>query len=171
MAGGTFLNTGSGALTVELRDGLGLTNRDSGALTLQTVTAGSVSVVNNGPSPGSDVDLGLVATTGPQSYSNPNGTTVVTANLTANANAITFNHSVVLNTGVTLNAGSSTVSFAGGSVTASPGVVTVASAVAFNGSTTLSVTLNGTDPGGYSQLMAAGAINLTGSTLSLLFGF
>jgi hypothetical protein len=171
MAGGTFLNTGSGALTAELRDGFGLTNRDSGAITLQTVTAASVSVVNNGPSPGSDVDLGPVASTGPQSYSNPNGTTIVTGNLTASDNTITFNHSVALSAGVTLDAGSGLVNFAGGSVAPSPGAITVASAVAFNGSTTLSVTLNGTDPGSYSQFVAGGPINLTGSTLSLLFGF
>src|SRR5262249_22967064 len=42
MADGTALDTGSGALTVELRDGAGLTNRDSGAVTLQAITAGSV---------------------------------------------------------------------------------------------------------------------------------
>src|SRR5439155_8187715 len=44
MAPGTTLDTGSGTLTVELRDGYGLDNRDSSAMTLQTVTAGSVSV-------------------------------------------------------------------------------------------------------------------------------
>jgi hypothetical protein len=35
----------------------------------------------------------------------------------------------------------------------------------------LTATLNGTDPGSYSQLAASGPINLGGSTLSLVFGF
>jgi hypothetical protein len=171
MAPGTTLDTGSGTLTVELRDGVGLTNRDSGAITLQTVSAGSVSVLNNGPSAGSDVKLGPVTTSGPQSYANPNGTTLVTGNLTAADNPITFNHSVVLNAGLTLGAGSSTVNFASGSVSPSPGVVTIAGGVVLTGSTTFSATLNGTDPGSYSQLAASGPINLGGSTLSLVFGF
>src|SRR5439155_17029586 len=67
MASGTALDTGSGALTVELRDGAGLTNQDSGAISLQTVSGESVSVVNNGPSPGSDLNLGPVTSSGPQS--------------------------------------------------------------------------------------------------------
>src|SRR5262249_42346254 len=77
MAPGATLDTGPAPLTVVLRDGAGRTNRDSGAITLQTVTGGSASVVNSGPSPGSDVSLGPVLTTGPQSYSDPNGTTRV----------------------------------------------------------------------------------------------
>src|SRR5207245_4227243 len=75
------------------------------------------------------------------------------------------------NVDLTLSAGSSTVNFAGGTVSASPGVVTVASAVVFTGSTTFRATLNGTDPGSYSQLAVAGLINLGGSTLSLVLGF
>jgi hypothetical protein len=165
------LDAGLGTLTVELRDGAGLTNRDSSALTLQTVTAGSVSVVNNGPSPGSGINVGPVTTTGPQSYTNPNGTTIVTGNLTATDNPITFNHSVVLNAGLTLSAGSSTVNFAAGTVSPSPGVVTIAGGVVLTGSTTFSATLNGTDPGSYSQLASGGPINLGGSTLSLVLGF
>jgi hypothetical protein len=171
MAAGTSLDTGAGTLTVELRDGVGLTNRDSGAITLQTATAGSVSVVNNGPSPGSNVSLGQVTTSGLQSYANPNGTTLVTGNLTATDNPITFSHSVVLNAGLILSAGSSTVTFAAGTVSPSPGVVTVAGGVVLTGSTTFSATLNGTDPGNYSQLAADGPINLGGGTLSLVFGF
>jgi hypothetical protein len=112
MAPGTALDTGSGPLTVELRDGAGLTNSDSGAITLQSVTAGSVSAVNNGPSAGSDVGLGPVTTSGEQIYADPNGTTSVKANLTA-ANPITFYDSVVLNDGVNVDAGFGTVNFAG----------------------------------------------------------
>jgi hypothetical protein len=113
MAPGTSLNTGSGALTVALRDGAGLTNSDSGAITLGTVTAGSVSVANIGPSAGSDEILGPVTTSGLQNYGNPNGTTYVTGNLTATDNPITFASSVVVSDGVTVDAGASTVNFAG----------------------------------------------------------
>jgi hypothetical protein len=90
MAAGTILNTGSGAVAVELRDGDGLTNRDSGAITLQSVTAGSVSILNNGPSAGSDVNLGTVITSGAQSYSSPNGATTVTGNISAPGSPVTF---------------------------------------------------------------------------------
>jgi hypothetical protein len=91
MADRTILDTGSGALTIELRDGAGLTNTDSGAITVQTITAGSLAVINNGPSASSDVVLGPVMTSGAQSYSNPNGTITVTRNLSAGGNALTFN--------------------------------------------------------------------------------
>src|SRR5207302_4114128 len=113
MAPGTSLNTGSGALTVALRDGAGLTHPDSGAITLQSVTAGSVSVANIGPSAGSDEILGSVTTSGPQNYGNPNGTTYVTGNLTATDSPITFASSVVVNDGVTVDAGASSINFAG----------------------------------------------------------
>jgi hypothetical protein len=171
MTPGTALNTGSGPLTVQLRDGAGLTNHDSGTITLQTVMAGSISVVNNGPSAGSDMFLGPVTTTGPQTYANPNGTATVTGNLTTADTAVTFNDSVVLNQGLTLSAGSTTVNFGGGTVSPSPGLVTVASGVALTASTTFIATLTGTDPGSYSQLSASGPVNLGGSALSLVLGF
>src|SRR5262249_51495716 len=151
MAPGTSLDTGSGALSVELRDGAGLTNSQSGAITLQSVTAGPVSVVNHGPSPGSDVILGGVTSRGPQNYANAQGTTTVTDTLTASDSPILFNHSVVLNAGLTLTAGSSPVILAGGSVSPSPGLVTVAGGVVLTGATTYSVTLNGSDPGSSSR--------------------
>jgi hypothetical protein len=112
MAPGTTLDAGSGPLRVELRKGAGLTNSDSGAITLQTVSAGLVSVVNDGPSAGSDVNLGSVTTNGIQSYADPNGTTRVSGNLMA-ANPITFYDSVVLNDDVRVDAGFATVNFAG----------------------------------------------------------
>jgi hypothetical protein len=113
MASGTVLNAGSGTVTVQVRDGAGRTNRDSGAITLQTVTAGAVSVANNGPSAGSDVILGPITTTGAQSYTNPNGTTQVMGNLTATNGPLTFNQSVVVTDGFTIGAGSGTINFAG----------------------------------------------------------
>src|SRR5206468_4005959 len=81
MAPGTSLDTGSGPLTVGLRDGTGLTNRDSGPITLQTVTAASVSVLNDGPIGGSHIHLGTITTSGPQRYANPNGTTIISGDL------------------------------------------------------------------------------------------
>ena len=98
---------------MELRDGAGLTNSTSGAITLQSVTAGSVSVVNNGPSAGSDVNLGSVTTSGVQSYANPNGITSVTGNLTAGDRAIQFSDAVVVSDGVTVTAGANAVQFVG----------------------------------------------------------
>jgi hypothetical protein len=171
LAVGTTLNTGSGALTVELRDANGLTNSNSGAITLQTVAAGSLSIANNGPSAGSDVILGTVTTAGTQSYANPNGTTRVTANLAAGGNAVTFNNAVALTAGLTLGAGSDTVTFAGGTVAPAPGLLTIAGSLALSGATTFSATLNGTDPASYSQVVASGPIDLGGSTLSLSLGF
>jgi hypothetical protein len=140
MAPSTSLDTGSGPLTVELRDGAGLTNSTSGAITLQTVTAGSVSVVNNGPSAGSDVNLGPVTTSGVQNYADPNGTTTVNGNLTA-TNPITFNDSVVVQAGVRVDAGYGTVNFAGSALqqlTSGAGVTF--GNVLHNGSGTLQLT-------------------------------
>jgi hypothetical protein len=170
MAPGITLNTGSAALAVELRDGAGLTNHDSGTITLQTITAGSVSVANNGPSAGSNMVLGPVTTSGAQSYANPNGTATVTGSLTASDSPITFNHAVAVNAGLTLNVGSSAVTFAG-TAAPGPGVLAVAGGVVLTGSATYKATLNGTDPSNYSQLRVSGPIDLGGSTLSLVLGF
>jgi hypothetical protein len=169
-ADGVILNTGTGALTVELRDGAGLTNADSGTITLQTVTAGSVSVTNRGPSAGSDVVLGSVTTAGPQSYSNPNGTTVVTGNLTATDSPLTFSDAVLLNSGLTLGAGSGSVLFEG-NATVAPGVLTVSGSLTLSASATFAVTLNGTDPDSYSSVHASGPLDLGGSTLNLTLGY
>src|SRR5262249_7054761 len=111
MAAGTTLDTGSGALAIVLRDGAGRTNTASGAITLQTVRAGSVSVTNNGPSAGGDVLLGSVTTAGDQSYANPNGTTRVTGTLTASGGSVTFNDSVAVGGGLSVSGVS--VNFAG----------------------------------------------------------
>src|SRR5262249_693536 len=66
MAPGSALDTGTGALTIELRDGAGKTYADSGAITLQTLMAGTLSVTNNGPTIGSDIILGMARTAGAQ---------------------------------------------------------------------------------------------------------
>jgi hypothetical protein len=171
MAAGTTLNTGSGALTVELRDGAGLTNSDSGAVTLKTIGAGSLAVANNGPDAGSDVALGAVTTAGAQSYSSPHGVIRVMGNLTASDNPITFNNSVMLAAGLTLTAGASTVTFAGGTVAPDPGVLTIAGGCTLSASSTFTATLNGTGSSSYSQVTASGPVDLGGSTLMLALGF
>jgi hypothetical protein len=171
MAGGTTSNTGSGTLTVELRDGAGSSHPDSGAVTLQTVVAGSISVTNNGPNPSSDVILGPVTTTGSQSYANPNGTTRVMGDLVTSDSPVTFHDSVVTNAGVSLRVGAGTVDFDGGTAAASPGLLTIAGSLALGASATWAPTLAGTDPGSYSQVVASGPIDLGGSTLNLTFGY
>ena len=159
MAGGTSLNTGSGPLTVSLRDGAGLTNRDSGAITLQTINAGSVSVVNNGPSAGSAIILGSVTTSGSQSYASPNGTTTIGGNLTAAGNPITFTDSVLVNNGVTVDAGSSTVNFASnGTQTLQAGSGASFGNVLHNGTGTLQIT---------SAISVIGSFTATAGTLEL----
>ena len=140
MAPGTLLDTGSGPLTIELSDGAGLTNADSGAITLQSVSASSVAVVNDGLSAGSDVDLGSVTTSGVQSYADPNGITTVSGNLTA-ANPITFDDSVVLNAGVSIDADFGTVNFAGsGLQQLTSGTGATLGNVLHNGTSTLQLT-------------------------------
>jgi hypothetical protein len=170
MAPGTELATGAGALTVELRDGAGKSNADSGAVTLQAVTAGSLSVTNDGPSPGSDVILGPVTTAGAQSYSAPNGTTTVTGDLTTADSPVTFNQSVVLVPGLTLSVGAGTVTF-GGTVAPAPGALTVAGGLALAGSATFCASLGGAGPDGYPQVLAGGPLSLGGSTLKLVLNF
>jgi hypothetical protein len=113
MAGGTTLDTGTAPLDIELRDGAGLTHANSRAVNLQTLTAGSVTVINNGPDGGSDLRLGSVTTNGPQTYGSPHGVTTVTADLTSGDFPITVTDSVVINDGVSLNTASGTVNFAG----------------------------------------------------------
>jgi Repeat of unknown function (DUF5650) len=171
MASGATLNTGTGALTIELRDGAGKTNSDSGAVTLQTLSAGTLSVTNNGPTTGSDVILGMVTTGGAQTYASPNGTTVATDNLATTDSPVTFTSSVLLNAGLTLSVGAGTVTFAGGTLTPNPGVFSIAGGLALASSTTFSALLNGTDPASYSQVTASGSIDLGSSTLTLTLGF
>jgi hypothetical protein len=113
MAGGTILDAGTGAVSVALRDGAGRTNTTSRAINLQAISAGSVNVLNNGPSAGSDIRLGSVTSSGPQSYSTSHGSTTVAGNLTAADQPITFTDSVQVEDGLSIDAGASAVTFAG----------------------------------------------------------
>jgi autotransporter-associated beta strand protein len=109
MAPGTTLNTGTGALTVQLRDG-GSMSRASSSISLEAVTAGTVTVTNNGLTAGSDVWVGPVTSSGGQTYANPNGTTLVLSGGLSAAAAITFQNSVNLISGTAI---APTVNFAG----------------------------------------------------------
>jgi trimeric autotransporter adhesin len=57
MASGTTIVAGSANVTIELRDGAGNSNRESGEVTLRTITAGTISAVNSGPTAGSGITL------------------------------------------------------------------------------------------------------------------
>jgi hypothetical protein len=59
----------------------------------------------------------------------------------------------------------------GGTFAPSPGILSVAGSVTLFASTTFSATLNGADPGSYSQVIASGPVDLGGSTLELTLGF
>ncbi len=56
MAPGTGINAGTGAVNIEIKDGAGKTYTDSGSITLQDITAGTITAVNNGPT----VDSGII---------------------------------------------------------------------------------------------------------------
>jgi hypothetical protein len=77
MAPGTSIDAGTGQVSITLGGdaGDGKSNAASGAITLQAVHAAALQVVNNGLSPGSDIDLdGAIDTgAGAQSYQDANG--------------------------------------------------------------------------------------------------
>jgi len=162
MAAGTALNAGTGAITIDLRAGTGKTNTASGAITLQAITAGSLTVSNNGPSAGSDIVLGKVTTTGSQAYTSPNGTTSVMANLSAHNSPITFNGNTVVGSKAHISPGTSPISFSGS------GTQTLSSAVALssilhNGSGTLQLSGNLTLTGSFTN--TSGILDATNRTL------
>ena len=57
MATGTTIDAGTGNVSIELRDGEGRTNRDTGDITLRNISAGTISAVNNGAMSGSGITL------------------------------------------------------------------------------------------------------------------
>ncbi|MBK9130444.1 MAG: filamentous hemagglutinin N-terminal domain-containing protein [Gammaproteobacteria bacterium] len=59
IADGVDIDAGTGTVTIEVLDGAGKTHSDSGDITVDgTITAGQISLVNQGPSAGSGVVLG-----------------------------------------------------------------------------------------------------------------
>jgi len=75
MASGTSIDAGSGNVTIELRDGAGNSNRESGEVTLRTITAGTISAVNSGPTAGS----GITLASGTLTAKAPSGNSIVLA--------------------------------------------------------------------------------------------
>ena len=57
MADGTAINAGTGAVSIELRDGAGKTNLESGDVSLTDINALTITVLNNGPTAGSGIVL------------------------------------------------------------------------------------------------------------------
>jgi hypothetical protein len=138
MADGTVLDTGAAPLVIELRDGAGKTNTSSGPISLQTINAHTLSVLNNGPSAGSDIDLGAVTTAGTQTYRSPHGVTLVNADLDSGGDPITFNDSVVVGAGVSVGRSDTNVIFDGSSTqTLQPGAGAVFSDLHHTGTGTL----------------------------------
>ncbi len=74
MATGTTIDTGTGSVTIELRDGAGLTNRESGDITLRNINAGTINAVNYGQTTGSGITL-----SGTLAASATNGNSIVLA--------------------------------------------------------------------------------------------
>ena len=90
MAPGTAIDTGSGNVNIELRDGTGKSNKESADITLRTITAGTISAVNSGPTAGSGITLASGTLTASassgnsivlagQNFINPAGSTLATA--------------------------------------------------------------------------------------------
>jgi hypothetical protein len=184
MGAGTTLNTGTGALAVLMRDGAGKTNSASGAIALQTVSASTVSVTtagtgaislamvtastvfvtNNGTTAGSDLVVGPVTSTGSQTYSSSNGTTVVAGNLSAGSQ-ITFQNSVALGAGQTVTAPA--VNFPSSGLQTLSGPDGSLSNLVHNGSGTLRLTSNVTVAGAVSNTNSLGVFDISNQALTV----
>jgi hypothetical protein len=161
VAAGTTLNTGTGALTVQLRDGAGKTNTSSGTVTLKTVTAATVAVTNNGPTAGSDIVVGPVTSSGAQTYANPNGSTVAADTLSAGGNSISFVHSVLLNASIAAGA----VNFVGTGTQSLGGTGGNLPNLVHNGSGTLRLTSDLTVTGAFTN--SSGTFDANGHALTV----
>ncbi len=90
MASGVALNAGAGTLTITMGSGAGLTNSTSGDLTLRDITAGALSVTNQGPTTGTTLSLlGAINTTGASSFA-ADAVTINTTTGSLNAGAVTL---------------------------------------------------------------------------------
>jgi len=81
MAAGTSIDTGTGNLNIELRDGAGLTNQESGDITLCSISAGTMSAINYGRTAGSGITLA-----GALTASASNGNSIILAGQDFNNN-------------------------------------------------------------------------------------
>jgi hypothetical protein len=72
------INAGTGAVNITLRDGQGLTNSTSGAITLGSITAGTLTVQNQGPTVNvSGINILKGIASGSQSFATTNGDIIV----------------------------------------------------------------------------------------------
>jgi hypothetical protein len=109
-------------------------------------------VINDGPTAGSDVNLGPVTSRGSQYYANSHGTTRVTANLSTADSSIRFADRVAVNDGVTITAGTNATFFDGS------GMQTLQ-----NGSDTQFGNINHTGSG---TLRLSGGLSMVGSLIN-----
>jgi autotransporter-associated beta strand protein len=164
VVGGAAAVGGGNPLTLSgtgsLGDTLTVENAVSGAITLSGLLIGSGSLTKTG--------AGTLELKADNAYT---GTTRVAAGaLTVNGNqpsspVMVESDGTLKGTGTTgaINATGGTISPGN-----SPGILTARGDVTFSASATLAITVNGTTPGtGFSQLKAAGAVNLGGAQLQL----
>ena len=142
VAAGKTLNAGSGTLTVDLRNGAGKANSGSGNITLQAVTAGTISAVNSGPTTGSNI--------------------LLQGNITANG-AVTFSSPVVIGNSVAMNAGSNAITF--GSVNLGTQTVTLNGNLTLTAGATLATTINGAGAAQYGHFTVTGTVDLGNAML------
>jgi|GEM_PF-2674968 len=134
MASGTTILAGAGNVTLVISTGAGLTNRDSGDLTIASITSASVvTLTNNGTTAGSDIlsastsslisatTLNLVTVSGTIGDSNLalkfDATTLTANSSTANADQYLSEANTVAIGTTGLNAGTGTVSLTSGNFT------------------------------------------------------
>ena len=75
MAPGTAIDAGSGNVNIELRNGNGKSNMDSGDITLRSITAGTIIAVNDGPT----ADSGITLASGALTASSTSGSSIILA--------------------------------------------------------------------------------------------
>ncbi len=85
MASGKTIDAGSGAVSITVANGAGKTYTESGNITLQGITAGSLTVNNSGPTAGSDISLGTTTLSGSLSLTAVNGAITQSGALSVNS--------------------------------------------------------------------------------------
>ena len=149
MASGTTILAGTGNITIVMSTGAGLTNRDSGDLTIASITsAGVVTLTNNGTTAGSDIlsasasSLISAATLNLTTDSGTIGDSILAlqfdvSTLTANSSAA--NSAQYLSEVNTVAIGTTGLNAGTGTVTLSSGTFSLPAANRINDSTTLAI--------------------------------
>ena len=87
MGAGTAIDAGTGTVSIDLKDGAGKTNKDTGTITLNAITGSSVSIKNNGSTAGGGISVGAVNASGDLSLT-ANGSITQTGAITADGLAL-----------------------------------------------------------------------------------